>query len=77
MDQNDTGAPDLTGAEAYVTAAEHSMGTGTWWLLPDETVVYERAEGHYDTHLGKWETKLVVLNAHTLRSSPFWTVRPS
>lgn len=56
--------PDLTGAEIYIETQDPPIAGGRWYVLPDDTVLYQRPDGGFNP--------TVVLTASTLRSSPSW-----
>jgi hypothetical protein len=56
--------PDLTGAEIYVETQDPPVAGGRWYVLPNNTVLYQRSDGGFNP------TAIVL--AHTLRTSSSW-----
>ena len=56
--------PDLAAAEVYVEAAERPVAGGTWYVLPDDRVIYQRPNGAFELK--------PVITADALRSQSTW-----
>ncbi|MBF6422890.1 hypothetical protein IU436_29785 [Nocardia farcinica] len=57
---------DITNAEVYIETADEPIAGGTWYIQPDDTVIYERPNG---------ERVAATIAADTLRSRPAWKRR--
>lgn len=58
--------PDLIGAVVYVETAEPPVAGGRWYVLPDDTVIYERRPGVFEPPS--------LIPAAMLRTSRPWRV---
>ena len=56
--------PDLTGAEIYIETQDPPIAGGRWYVLADNTVLYQRSDGEFNP--------TAIVAAQTLRTNSSW-----
>lgn len=55
--------PDLTDAKVYEVSDKPTLGGGRWYVLPDDTTLFQPFGG---------DVRAALVTASTLRSMPTW-----